>query len=81
MLYKVHSLAIFFSKHLTSQAHVCISTTARHAAEQGYDVVVVEDAVGDRDIPGVDGRTLTRIALAELGDAFATIIKSDSINA
>lgn len=30
-------------------AHVCVSTTARQAAERGYDVVVVRDGVGDRD--------------------------------
>lgn len=30
-------------------AHVCVSTTARQAAERGYEVVVVKEAVGDRD--------------------------------
>jgi nicotinamidase-related amidase len=60
-------------------AHVCISTTARQAAQRGYDVLVVEDGVGDRDIPGVKGEELTKVVLAELGDVFATIVKSEEI--
>ncbi|KAK7427325.1 phospholipase C type enzyme [Neonectria magnoliae] len=60
-------------------AHVCISTTARQAAQRGYDVVVAEDAVGDRDIPGVDAEQLTRVALSEIADAFGTIVHSSSI--
>jgi nicotinamidase-related amidase len=38
-------------------AHVCVSTTARQAAERGWEVVIAEGAVGDRDIPGVDAET------------------------
>ncbi|WRT70376.1 uncharacterized protein IL334_007374 [Kwoniella shivajii] len=60
-------------------AHVCVSTTARKADELGLEVIIVEDAVGDRDIPGVSGEDLTRVALAELGDAFGTIVDSKSI--
>lgn len=64
----------------SSMAHVCVSTTARQAAEKGYEVVVAEDAVGDRDIPGVKAEDLVRTSLAELGDAFGTIVKSADIN-
>ncbi|KAF4987822.1 hypothetical protein FGRMN_10138 [Fusarium graminum] len=60
-------------------AHVCISTTARQGAERGFDVLIPEDAVGDRDIPGVDADQLVKVALSEIGDAFGTIIKSSSI--
>jgi nicotinamidase-related amidase len=60
-------------------AHVCVSTTARQADQRGYDVIVVEDGIGDRDIPGVKGDELTRVTLAELGDVFATIVKSADI--
>jgi len=60
-------------------AHVCVSTTARQASQRGYDVLVVEDGIGDRDIPGVSGDELTRITLAELGDVFATVVKSADI--
>ncbi|KKY20407.1 putative isochorismatase hydrolase [Diplodia seriata] len=60
-------------------AHVCVSTTAREADQRGLQVVVVEDAVGDRDIPGGSGDEVTKWVLAELGDAFGTIVKSDDI--
>ncbi|UQC76061.1 uncharacterized protein CLUP02_17572 [Colletotrichum lupini] len=60
-------------------AHVCVSTTARQASEKGWDVIVVEDAVGDRDIPGANAEDLTKIALAEIADAFGTVVKSKDI--
>jgi nicotinamidase-related amidase len=60
-------------------AHVCVSTTARQAAERGFDVLIPEDAVGDRNIPGVDAEQLVKVALSEIGDAFGTVIKSSSI--
>ena len=61
-------------------AHVCVSTTARQADEKGYDVLVAEEAVGDRDIPGVDAEELVKVALAELADAFGTVVKVSNIN-
>ena len=42
-------------------------------------MLVVEDAVGDRDIPGVDAEQLVRVALSEIGDAFGTIVQSKNI--
>jgi nicotinamidase-related amidase len=60
-------------------AHVCVSTTAREAFQKGYEVVLVEDAIGDRDIPGVKGDEVTRVALAELADVFGTVVKSTDI--
>ncbi|KAF4833075.1 putative isochorismatase family protein YddQ [Colletotrichum siamense] len=60
-------------------AHVCISTTARQASEKGWDVIVVEDAVGDRNIPGTSAEELTRVSLAEIADAFGTVLKSIDI--
>ncbi|OBT55040.1 hypothetical protein VE04_05204 [Pseudogymnoascus sp. 24MN13] len=62
-------------------AHVCVSTTARAGAELGYDVVVVKDAIGDRDIPGVAASQLVDVVIKELADAFATSISSDEIQA
>ncbi|KAG9232000.1 Isochorismatase-like protein [Amylocarpus encephaloides] len=61
-------------------AHVCVSTTTRQAAEKGYDVIVAEGAVGDRDIPGARAEDVVKMVLAELGDAFATVVSADSIN-
>ncbi|KAK5740241.1 phospholipase C type enzyme [Elasticomyces elasticus] len=60
-------------------AHVCVSTTARDAARMGYDVIIAEDAVGDRDIPGASGVEVTTMVMKELGDAFGTIVKSSEI--
>ncbi|GAP82972.1 putative isochorismatase family [Rosellinia necatrix] len=60
-------------------AHVCVSTTARQAAERGWDVLVAKDAVGDRHIPGVDAAELVRVALSEIDDAFGTVIESKDI--
>ncbi|KAJ7146551.1 Isochorismatase-like protein [Mycena epipterygia] len=60
-------------------AHVCVSTTAREGDQRGYEVIVVEDAVGDRDIPGASGADVTKMVLLELADAFATIVKSSDI--
>ncbi|KAI6790294.1 hypothetical protein KC361_g8024 [Hortaea werneckii] len=60
-------------------AHVCVSTTARDAARLGYEVLVVADCVGDRDIPGASGPEVTKMVLHELGDAFATIVQSSEI--
>lgn len=60
-------------------AHVCVSTTVRQASQRGYDVLVVEDGIGDRDIPGVKGEEVTRVVLAELADVFATVVRSENI--
>ena len=61
-------------------AHVCVSTTARQAAERGYDILLAEDAIGDRDIPGAKAADLVAVVLAELADSFGTVVKSESIN-
>lgn len=44
------------------QAHVCISATSRIGAELGYDVSVVSDAIGDRDIPGAKAGQLVDVS-------------------
>lgn len=61
-------------------AHVCVSTTARQADEKGWDVLLAEDAIGDRDIPGLSASEVVRASLAELADAFGTVVNGDDIN-
>jgi nicotinamidase-related amidase len=60
-------------------AHVCVGTTARQDAQRGYDVIMVEDGISDRDIPGVKGDELRKVTLAEFGNVFATVVKSAEI--
>jgi nicotinamidase-related amidase len=60
-------------------AHVCVSTTARQAAQRDYDVVIVEDGIGDRNVPGATGEELTKMTLVEVGDVFGTVVKSADI--
>ena len=62
-------------------AHICISTTARAGSERGYDVVVAQDAVGDRDIPGVDADQLVAVVMNELADGFGTVVSVAEIAA
>jgi nicotinamidase-related amidase len=56
-------------------AHVCVSTTARQAAEKGYDVILPQQAIGDRDIPGVKAHDLVHTTLMELADAFGSVVE------
>ncbi len=60
-------------------AHICVSSTARAGNELGYEVVIVGDAVGDRNIPGVEAEELVKVVLAEFTDGFGTVIQSGEI--
>lgn len=60
--------------------HLCVSTTTRAAAEFGYLNWVVAAACATRDLPLPWGETVAaadvqRAALAELNDAFATVLR------
>ncbi len=61
--------------------HVCVSATARAAAEaHGFRVTVVADATATRDLPNplggvIPAQTVWQSALAELHDAFAVVVK------
>lgn len=65
----------------------CVSTTARHAANLGFAVYVVDDATATFDRASAyfgiaTGETMHRIALLSLEGEFATIVKTeDLINA
>lgn len=59
--------------------HMCVSTTARAALDDGYLVTVVADACATRDLRAPDGgvvpaEVVHRVALAELADRFAVIV-------
>lgn len=60
-------------------AHNCVSATVRQAAELGYTVYAVRDAVGDRHLPDATAEELVRISLAEVADVVATIIDSKDV--
>lgn len=60
-------------------AHVCVSTTARQAAERGLDVILAKEAIGDRDIPGVSAEQVVSVTLHELGDAFGTVVSVEDV--
>jgi nicotinamidase-related amidase len=38
-----------------------VSTTAREAHQKGYEVVLVDDGIGDRDIPGASGEEVKKV--------------------
>lgn len=61
-------------------AHVCVSTTAREAYQKGFEVILAEEAIGDRDIPGAKGDEVTKMVLLELNDTFGTVLKTSDIN-
>lgn len=62
----------------------CVSTTARMAANLGFQTYVVSDATATFDVTGPDGRrypaqVMHEVGLAELHDEFATIVDTDSL--
>jgi nicotinamidase-related amidase len=61
--------------------HLCVSSTARAAADYGWRTTVIEDASAARDLPdALGGETVPavvvhRVALAELADRFAAVAR------
>jgi nicotinamidase-related amidase len=60
--------------------HMCVSSTARAALDQGYRVTIDASACGTRDLPDgkggvVPAATLNEVALVELSDRFAIIAR------
>jgi len=61
------------------QTHLCVSATARAAGDLGYRSTIVRSACATRDLPDGRGGVITSsvlqdAALAELADAFATVV-------
>jgi nicotinamidase-related amidase len=65
--------------------HMCVSATARAALDLGYRTTVVIDATASRSLPdptgegNIDARDVQRIALAELADRFASVVRLNVI--
>lgn len=77
-LKKLGRTEIILSGYMT---HMCISATARSALDHGYHATVIADACATRDLPDFTGGTIPaaevhRIALTELSDRFATIVRT-----
>lgn len=66
---------------------VCVTGTARSAMEHQYDTVIVKDAIGDRDVPSADGKsvveakTLVDVVCHELADAIGTVVHTSDVKA
>lgn len=46
---------------------MCISNTSRAGAELGFDVSVLSDGIGDRDIPGASAKQLVDVSKVNAG--------------
>jgi len=62
----------------------CVSTSARMAANLGFETTVVSDATAAFDITGPDGRlyhadTVHAVSLATLHGEFATVVDTDTL--
>jgi nicotinamidase-related amidase len=60
--------------------HMCISATTRASVDLGYRTTIVAEGTATRDLPDgnggtIDATTVHRVALAELGDRFATVVQ------
>ena len=65
-------------------ADQCVSTTARIAANLGFDTLVVADACASTDLPGIDGELIAgdvifRAHLATLNAEFARVLRTDEV--
>lgn len=64
--------------------HMCVSSTARAALDLSFRTTIAADACATRDLPDGRGgtlaaRTIHEVALAELADRFALIVRSDAL--
>jgi nicotinamidase-related amidase len=62
----------------------CVSTTARMAANYGYETILIADATATFDRMGINGEqydaeTIHQISLASLNDEFATVVDTETL--
>lgn len=55
--------------------HMCVDATARDAVHRGFQVVVVPDACGSRDLQDISGGDLHRASLAAMADRFVDLLE------
>jgi nicotinamidase-related amidase len=60
-------------------AHGCVSSTAREATTLGYETLVVEDGVGQRDMKDIPAAQVKKVALMEIDDMFGTVLRGSEI--
>jgi nicotinamidase-related amidase len=65
------------------QTHMCVEAATRHAADLGFDVVVVHDACATRDLrfggADVAAGQVHAAALAAMGGAYARVVSADEL--
>ena len=65
-------------------SHMCVSSSARAAFDLGFESFVCHDACATRDLPSVNGQTITASvmhdsAMAALQDRFAALVATDKL--
>lgn len=58
---------------------MCVSTSARVAANLGYEVIVVGDACACFEVDGIDADTVHRVHLATLNAEFGKVVTTDAL--
>ena len=65
------------------QTHMCVEAAVRHAADLGYEVILVEDACATRDLTyggaSVPARQVHLAVLAALNGTYAKVIAADAV--
>ena len=61
-------------------AHGCVSSTAREGTTLGYEVLVAEDGVGQRNMKDIPAAQVKKVAMTEIDDMFGTVVSSADIN-
>lgn len=55
---------------------LCCDTTSREAAQLGYDVVYVDDAISEFELDGFDTETVHRVVSAIQGVSFSRVVST-----
>lgn len=65
------------------QTHMCVEAAVRHAADLGYEVILVEDACATRDLSfggtTVSARLVHTTVLAAMNGTYAKVVMADAL--